>query len=78
MDQQRFDALTRRLVSTASRRTMLGAATAFLIGGASANAAPAATRCRGDRKTCTRDAQCCSGSCLVGRDVPLRDRNRCT
>jgi hypothetical protein len=78
MDHRRFDALSRRLATSASRRTVLGAATALVIGGAAAGNATAATRCRGERKTCTRNTQCCSGLCQVGREVPLRERNRCS
>jgi len=78
VDSRRFDRIARRLAGTATRRTAVGAAVALVVGAPLADSVAAVPRvCRAERKTCTKDAQCCTGTCRIGRQVPLRDRNRC-
>jgi hypothetical protein len=79
MDARRFDSLARRLAGTRTRRSLVGA----LIAGAGVAAvgdSAAATRltCRANGKSCTRNAQCCGGTCLTSRDLPRAQRNRCS
>ena len=80
MDQQAFHRLTTVIATATSRRAAMRAAVAILVGGAglaTTTGASAAT-CRKGRQTCSRNAQCCSGTCQTGRVIPTRDRNRCT
>jgi hypothetical protein len=78
MDPKRFDLLSRALGRSASRRAAVAAIAAALGGGAiGVGDAAARGRCRAGRATCTRDSQCCSGTCQLGRGFPLKDRNRC-
>ena len=81
MDGTTFDRFSRALATGLSRRravlAALGLGAAALAGVAlDAGAAPA--RCRAGRATCSKNSQCCSGTCRTGRGIPLADRNRCT
>jgi hypothetical protein len=79
LDAHRFDSLTRALGIALGRRRFLALTTGVVVGAStSVDGADAATRCRKGRQTCSRNTQCCSGACQTGRDVPMRDRNRCT
>jgi hypothetical protein len=73
VDQTRFDAFTRTLATTETRRRVLGGLTAGAMALVGKRAAEAAT-CRETGVTCTRDAQCCDGFCGE-RDG--RGRRRC-
>jgi hypothetical protein len=72
LDYERFDDLTRTLATTTTRRQALkllggslaGGLLAFLgVGEAGANGD---TDCKQNGKTCKKDRQCCSGSCVNG------------
>jgi len=76
VDGTQFDRLTRAFARVGTRRQVVAGAAAVAIGAGVAGA-DAATRCRAGRQTCQRDNQCCSGICRRGKDVPLKDRNRC-
>jgi hypothetical protein len=79
MDGTRFDGLTRVIARVGTRRQAIAALAAALGGAAVAGGevSVAATRCRVGRQTCSRDGQCCSGTCQRGKVTPLKDRNRC-
>ena len=80
MDDRRFDALSRVLAHTQSRRATVRAAIAALAsGGAVATIASADARivCRRMQQSCSRDAQCCSGYCDKRTSLPRAQRNRC-
>ena len=86
MDQHAFDRLTRTLATRLGRRAGLRAiaglaavgAGASITGHAAAGGGPPLDPfCRAGRQTCTRNQQCCSGTCNVGRGVPIQHRNRC-
>ena len=80
MDGNRFDRLTRLLASATSRRTAIKGAFGIAIGGATAGAMVEdgeAIRCRLGGNYCTRNSQCCSGTCRTGSRWPTRLRNRC-
>jgi len=81
MDGNRFDALTRMLGATATRRTGIAAMAAALLGVAPtvADARPVRRRvvCRSLGVGCTRADQCCSGVCDTRRTAPRSVRNRC-
>ena len=77
MDPRAFDGLTRKLASSASRRTavraaaggMLASALALLPFRADAEVTTAAENdaiCRGNGEQCRRDTQCCSFRCANG------------
>lgn len=79
MDSDRFDAVSRRIGAQSTRRGVIGAAIAMLLGGvgtALVRNDAAALTCRADRQLCSRSNQCCSGFC----EPPSADRlvrNRC-
>ena len=77
MDGTRFDRLTRAFARVGTRRQVVAGVAVVAVGAGGLEAADAATRCRAGRQTCQRDGQCCSGACRRGKDVPLKDRNRC-
>ena len=82
MDGGRFDRLTRAWSLRIGRRSALrGLAATVAVGGLAAGEGAAAIspvpHCRPSGHTCRRDEQCCSGSCPVGRTVPIHERNRC-
>ena len=86
MDHHGFDNLTRTLAARLGRRAGLRAiaglaavgAGASITGHAAAGGGPPLDPfCRAGRQTCTRNQQCCSGTCNVGRGVPIQHRNRC-
>ena len=83
MDDRRFDTLSRTLADRRTRRTLLTRAAIAIAGGVGAaslaggEAHAARATCRNAGGSCTRNAQCCSGVCLTGRDVPRGRRNRC-
>jgi hypothetical protein len=63
MDASQFDALSKRLGTARSRRSLLGAALAAAAASLGRRNAEAAARCRGDGGVCTRNADCCGGYC---------------
>jgi hypothetical protein len=83
MDGARFDRLSRLLAGQDDRRGVVRKLAAAVAGISAAGAlqadeaAAAATACRKGRQTCSRNAQCCSGTCQLGTGFSLRDRNRC-
>jgi hypothetical protein len=80
VDGNRFDELSRRLGRVASRRGVLQAALAGLLGaGVAGGSAGASARrtCRAAAASCTRDSQCCTGLCATERGWPRDRRNRC-
>jgi hypothetical protein len=83
MDAPRFDHLSRRLGARLTRRSAIARAAVAVAGTAGASgltadmAAASSATCRGARRSCTRNAQCCSGHCETGRDIPRARRNKC-
>jgi len=78
MEARRFDSLTRRLAGARTRRAVVGA----LIAGASVaavgeSASAGRATCRAMWASCTRNQQCCTGTCATGRTYPRVLRNRC-
>jgi len=68
----RFDQLTRTL----ARRALIAGALGLVAAPVRVRAA-VRTTCRAAGQGCTHAAQCCSGRCAVGKDLPRRQRNRC-
>ncbi len=82
MDDKRFDSVTRLLGIGASRRSVVARVLAAAVGGVALStiegeAASARTVCRARGVSCSRNAQCCSNTCLRGSNVPRRNRFRC-
>ena len=80
MDHRRFDAFSRALAHTGSRRTAVRAALAAIVGGSAvglASGADARIVCRKMQQSCSRDQQCCGGYCDRRRNIPRELRNRC-
>jgi hypothetical protein len=83
MDASHFDHLSRRLGARLTRRGAIARAAVALAGAAGAttfaagDARAARGTCRNAGGSCTRNAQCCSGACATGRDVPRARRNKC-
>ncbi len=73
MDSERFDRLVRSFGQTRSRRQIVrglagaAAAGALALSGREASA----DVCKGDGKKCTKDGQCCSGSCVNPSGKPV-------
>lgn len=71
MDGARFDRLARSLTAAGSRRGLLAAALAALLGRLGLGGVAAA--CRGAGKACAKDGQCCSRRCTKrGRCACIR------
>ena len=86
MDPRAFDGLTRKLASSASRRTavlaaaagMFASALALLPFRADAQVTTAAEQiCRETHDVCRRDGQCCSQRCRQGRCACRRPGGNC-
>jgi hypothetical protein len=80
MDGSRFDQLSRLLGQGLNRRGAVRAALAAIAGGAIAldgEDAQARVVCRKGGYQCTRNGQCCTGSCATGRGASRNQRNRC-
>jgi hypothetical protein len=81
MDGNRFDRLTRLLASATSRRNAVKGALGVAFGGAAAASIVddgEAIQCRRGGSYCTRNSQCCSGTCRTGSRFPTKVRNRCS
>jgi len=81
MDGTAFDALTRALSTGLTRRRGLGVLVGLAAGaGRAADSATAngrRTTCRPTGSGCTRNSQCCTGTCETRRTVLRSQRNRC-
>ena len=81
MDGKRFDGLSRVLGRGITRRGAVKAALGAMVGGAVGVGldvgADAASRCSLGGYQCTRNGQCCTGTCLTGNNLPRTQRNRC-
>lgn len=80
MDEERFDQLTRTLARSASRRTILKTMAGGFFGGTAAWPArerAAAFICRQPGALCSRDAHCCSGSCVNDHCTCSKGRTPC-
>jgi hypothetical protein len=83
MDSRKFDALTRALGSSISRRAAVHAAAALAIATAIPVGDAAAATCARATAKCTRGAECCSGSCKKRKNArkgtcrPSGDGGRC-
>lgn len=83
MDPHSFDRVVSALGSAATRRAGIVAGITAAIGAASAAAAPSPAGHCGSRKSsiCTKDSECCSGSCNLDKGKSNKDglgRCRCS
>jgi hypothetical protein len=73
MDGLRFDRVARLLAGKSNRRQVVAALLGVGTTAAISTGASARPRCRGEGLTCTKDSDCCSGSCErlggIGRHV---------
>jgi hypothetical protein len=75
MDDQQFDALTRRLGSITNRRSLLGAVATALLG---RSALPeSALACKKVGKKCDKNQDCCDGARCKGDRKDKKGRCRC-
>jgi hypothetical protein len=75
MDDQQFDALTRRLGSITNRRSLLGAVATALLG---RSALPeSALACKKVGKKCDKTKDCCDGARCKGDRKDKKGRCRC-
>jgi hypothetical protein len=87
MDGNRFDAISRALGAGVSRRGALRIIAAVVAGGSATRLADDAAAipsgpsrrslCRVPFAGCTKDGQCCTGTCMTSRSLPRSQRNRC-
>ena len=77
MHRDRFDTLSRGFARAVSRRRGLALAIGLVAAGGLDSDATAARTCRRAQSSCTRNAQCCTGTCRKGAAVPRAQRNRC-
>jgi hypothetical protein len=80
MDARGFDALSRLLAKSGSRRGALKAALVAAFGGAALAVDEGAARpalCRPAGRYCTHNKQCCNKRCRIGKRVPMASRNIC-
>jgi len=84
MDDQRFDRLSRELAGVGSRRGLIRASVALVLGGIGVGAGfvvggPEAESaiCRPVGRYCTRDGQCCGGVCTFASERGRARRYTC-
>jgi hypothetical protein len=82
MDNERFDALSRRIAAGGTRRRALGTIGALALGAAGLgtgldDVAARPAICRPGGRYCTHGKQCCSTRCRTGKRVPIASRNIC-
>lgn len=79
MDGAAFDRIATSVAKIATRRLVVAAALALAGMAVAGDGAGASRRptCRAANAGCTRNGQCCSGICELGRGVHRHRRNRC-
>jgi len=81
MEHRRFDALSRVLGASTTRRSAVRAGLAMIVGGVAVggtgDARAGRATCRALGSSCSRGAQCCTGVCETSRTAPRAERNRC-
>jgi hypothetical protein len=70
MEAQRFDSLSRSLVTAGSRRTLLGAPAVGVLAALGLDDAAGKKKSRRKKKKCKDGKQFCNGSCVLWKPVP--------